>query len=58
MPSYIITQDTSTPITKTIFCNAFTDYMSNIHFGKIIESKHLYYNVRARDTIQGHTKAV
>ena len=61
MPSYMITQDISAPITKSIFFsskNAFSDYMSNIQFSKHIECEHWYYRVRARNALKAHTKAV
>ena len=60
MPSYMITQDTSTPITKMYFFFniAYSDYMSNIHFGKNIECEHWYTKVRVRIALKAHTELV
>ena len=61
MPSYMITENTSTPMNKSIFLspkNAFSDYMSNIKFSKHIECEHCYYKVRARNALKAHTEAV
>ena len=61
MPSCMINQDTSTLLTKSIFFsprNAFSEYMSNIQFGKHIECEHWYYKVRNRNALKAHTEAV
>ena len=41
-----------------IFLNTFSDYMSNIHFGKNIECEHWYYEVRARKALKAQTEVV
>ena len=43
---------------KVLKKNAFSNYISNIYFGKNIKCEHWYYKVRTGNALKDHTKAV